>query len=266
MKRLSASACRAFRYAPALATGFLASSLSLWAQNAAIVGTIKDASGGTLPGATVAARHVETNLVQSAVANDQGDYRIPLSRVGRYEVRAEMPRFKTTVQPEVTVQIGQTVRVDLVLEVGEIAESVTVEARPPLVRTETSSLGEVMDNRKILELPLNGREFLQLATLTPGVSSRNASAGSPSKGGTLEVNGGRSGHNQFRLDGVDNTDNHYNELAAVPPIDSIQEFQLVRNLYSAEYGRAGGGVIDVKLRSGTNQFHGGIYEFHRNSA
>src|SRR5262249_3758451 len=210
------------------------------------------------------ARHIETNIVHSGTTNEQGDYRISLSRIGHYQVRAEQAGFKAALYPDVIVQLGQTLRLDMALEVGELAESVTVDSRTPLVRSETSSLGEVMDNSKILELPLNGREFLQLATLTPGVSSRNATA---AKGGAaLEVNGSRSGHNQFRLDGIDNTDNHYNELAAVPPIDSIQELQLVRNLYSAEYGRAGGGVIDVKLRSGTNRFHGGVYEFPLNSA
>jgi len=237
-----------------------------WSQTATLLGTIKDASGAVVVGVSVSARHIETNIVHTGTTNEQGDYRIPLSRIGVYQVRAEQAGFKAALFPEVLVQLGQTQRLDMALEVGELAESVTVDSRAPLVRSETSSLGEVMDNRKILELPLNGREFLQLATLTPGVSNRNASAGSPSKGGTLEVNGGRSGHNQFRVDGIDNTDNHYNELAAVPTIESIQEFQVVRNLYSAEYGRAGGGVIDVKLRSGTNQYHGSVYEFHRNSA
>ncbi|MCI0627265.1 MAG: TonB-dependent receptor [Acidobacteria bacterium] len=237
-----------------------------WSQTATLVGTIKDPSGAVVVGVSVSARHIETNIAHSGTTNEQGDYRIPLSRIGHYQVRAEQAGFKAALWPEVIVQLGQTLRLDMALEVGELAESVTVDSRAPLVRSETSSLGEVMDNRKILELPLNGREFLQLATLTPGVSNRNASAGSPSKGGALEVNGGRSGHNQFRLDGIDNTDNHYNELAAVPSIESIQEFQVVRNLYSAEYGRAGGGIIDVKLRSGTNQYHGSLYEFHRNSA
>ena len=243
----------------------LAAVTQIRAEDATLVGTVKDVTGAIIAESTVTVRHVETNTVQTALTNEQGDYRVPLSRVGLYQVSAKSAGFKTTVVSDLIVQIGQTVRLDMVLQLGEVAESVIVEARAPLVHSETSSLSEVMDNRRILELPLNGREFLQLAALTPGVSSRNPSAGSPSKGGALEVNGGRSGHNQFRLDGVDNTDNHYNELAAVPPIDSIQEFQMIRNLYSAEFGRAGGAVLDVRLRSGTNQIHGGAYEFLRNS-
>jgi outer membrane receptor protein involved in Fe transport len=236
------------------------------AQEATLVGTVADPSAAAVPGSTVVARHVETNRTFSAVTGPHGDYRIPLSRIGRYEVSAKQAGFKTTVISDLIVQIGQTVRLDLVVQLGEVAEVIQVEGTVPIISSETSSLAEVMDTRKIVELPLNGREFLELAALTPGVSSRNASAGSRSKGGALEVSGGRSGHNQFRIDGVDNTDNHYNEIAAVPPIDSIQEFQMVRNLYAAEYGRAGGGILDVRLRSGTNDIHGSVYEFHRNSA
>src|SRR5262249_39680161 len=200
---------------------------------ATFVGTVKDSTGGVLPGAAVTARHLESKEQRQAVTSDQGDYRITLLRVGHYEIRVEAPGFKSAIVPDVEVQLGQTARIDIDLTVGQVADSVTVTGEAPLVRSETVSLGEVMDNRKILELPLNNRDFLQLATLTPGVTR-----GRSRSTGVVEISGGRRGHNNFRMDGIDNTDQMYNGLTAVPPIDAIEEFQVVRNLYDVEYGRA----------------------------
>jgi hypothetical protein len=228
---------------------------------ATFVGTVKDSSGAVVPGASVTARHVATNEQRQTVTTDQGDYRITLLRVGRYELRVELPGFRAAVVSNLEVQLGQTARIDVELKVGQVADSITVTGAAPLVRSETVSLGEVMDNRKILELPLNNRDFLQLATLTPGVTRGRARTT-----GSVEISGGRRGHNNFRMDGIDNTDHQYNGLTATPPIDAIEEFQVVRNLYDVEFGRASGGVVDVKLRSGTNAYHGSLYEFHRNSA
>ncbi len=230
-----------------------------------IVGTVKDQSDAAIAGAKVLVRHLETNTTREVTTNEVGDYRVArLGQVGQYEVRAEMPGFKSAVAPQVLLEIGRTVRVDLTLQVGEITDSVTVETEVPLVRSETSSLATVLQNREILELPLNRRNFFALTALTPGVSTRGPAAGGHTfKGENLGVGGARTRDNDYRIDGIQTKTAFYNGLAVSPPLDSIQEFQLVRNSYAAEYGRAAGGIVELRTRSGTNQFHGSAYEFAR---
>lgn len=236
----------------------------LYAQTSQdIVGTVRDQTGALIPGVTVTARHLGTNESREAVTNDTGDYRIiRLGRVGRYEIRAEMPGFKMAVVPDVLLTTGQTLRVDLVLEVGEVTDSVTVEGRVPLVRSETSSLEVVVQNREILELPLYGRDFLALTGLTAGVSTK-APAGAGYQLHNLVVGGARARDNEYRIDGIRAMASHNADITVKPPLDSIQEFQLIRHQYSAEYGRAMGAIVEVRTKSGTNDFHGSVYEFAR---
>lgn len=238
-----------------------------WAQtSAAIVGTVTDRTGSVVAGARVTAVHRATNNTYTASTNDRGDYRVDLRQLGHYNVRVEMASFKATVFNNVLIEVGQTARLDATLAVGEVAESITVEDASPLVRTETASIGEVVDSRKILELPLKGREFIQLATLMPGVASRNPNGVGQTQGTTIEVNGQRGNSNNYRLNGLSNVSSTDNTQSSAPPLDAVQEFQIIRNMYSVEFGRAQGAVIDVRTKSGTNVLHGSAYEFLRNSA
>lgn len=241
--------------------------VATWAQTAAaIVGTVTDRTGAVVAGARVTAVHGATNNTYTASTNERGDYRIDLRQLGSFRVRVEMASFKSAVFNNVTIEVGQTARLDAFLALGEVAESVTVEDASPLVRTETASIGEVIDSRKILELPLKGREFIQLATLMPGVASRNPNGVGQTQGATIEVNGQRGNSNNYRLNGLSNVSSTDNTQSSAPPLDAVQEFQIIRNMYSVEFGRAQGAVIDVRTKSGTNALHGSAYEFLRNSA
>ena len=238
-----------------------------WAQtSSSIVGTIKDNSQAAIAGADVSAVHTATNSSYSAVSNDRGDYRIDVRHVGRYSIRVGLAGFKATVFNNILIEVGQTVRVDATLQIGEMSESVTVEDINPLVRTETAAISEVVDNRKILELPLKGREYIQLATLMPGVASRNPAGVGQTQGISVEVNGQRGNSNNYRLNGLSNVSSFDNTQASAPPLDAVQEFQIIRNMYQVEFGRAQGAIIDVRTKSGTNALSGSLYNFHRNAA
>jgi len=248
---------------------FGATATSAWAQtSSAIVGTVKDTLGGVMAGVTVTVVHEATQDKYQAVTNEAGDYRINLRQVGRFKVRAEMQGFKATAFSNILIEVGRTARVDASLEVGELSETLMVEAANPLVRSETSAIGEVIDNRKILELPLKGREYIQLATLMPGVASRNkrSAAHAVTQGFAIQGNGQRTAANNYRLNGVNNMGANLNTQAAAPPLDAVEEFQVVRNLYPVEFGRGAGVVVDVRGKSGGNELHGSLYEFNRNAS
>jgi hypothetical protein len=161
-----------------------------------------------------------------------------LTRVGLYEVKAELAGFKVAVANNILVETGQTVRVDLQLEVGEITQSVEVQSEAPLVRTETSSLEVVIQNREIIQLPLYGRDFLGLAGLTAGVTTKGW-GGQGYNQNNLVVGGARSRDNEFRIDGTRAMASHNNDITNRPPLDAIEEFQLLRHQYAAEYGGSG---------------------------
>ena len=245
------------------AVTWLCGSALLGQTSQTIVGTVQDTGGGLIPGVSITARHLLTNDQREAVTNDTGDYQIiRLNRLGLYEVRAEMPGFKVAVAPDILLTTGQTVRVDLVLEVGEISDSVTVQGAAPLVRSETSSLETVVQNREILDLPLYGRNFLELTGLTAGVSTK-APAGIGYQQTNLVAGGARARDNDYRIDGFRSMANYNADMTVKPPIDAIEEFQLIRHQYSAEYGRAMGAIVELRTKSGTNNFHGSVYEFAR---
>ena len=254
-------------YPWSLIRGFLtlaACAFALMAQTSqTLVGTVRDQSGAAVPGVTVTARHLGTNETRQAVTDDRGDYRIiQLNQVGQFEVRAELAGFRGALVT-VLLTTGQTARVDLTLEIGDVKQSITVEGTfAPLLQSETSSLRSVMENREILELPLNGRDFLQLTGLQAGVATKSLSGTGYNQLG-LSVNGMRSRDNDFRLDGLRTMASYNNDMTTRPPLDAIQEFQMIRNDYSAEYGRAMGGIIEVRTKSGSNNLHGSAYEFAR---
>ena len=236
----------------------------LWGQSSqSFVGTVKDDTGGVIPGVEVTARHLATDQTRTVVTNDTGDYLIAqLTNIGAYEIRAQMAGFKAAVAQNVLLETGSTVRVDLTLEVGAVAEVVTVSAGTQLVRSETSSLEIIVKAREITELPLFGRNFLDLTKTTAGVSTR-APAAMGYQETNLVVGAARARDNEYSIDGIRSMDDHNADMAVKPPLDSIAEFELVRNLYAAEHGRAMGAIVNVRTKSGSNDFHGSVYWFSR---
>src|SRR5215467_6053290 len=235
-----------------------------------IVGTITDPTGARVPGAEVTITNVATNEGLKLSTDASGDYAAKLLRVGTYSVAVKKPGFEKTVNPGVDIGVGQVARIDLQLRVGRASESVEVTGAAPLLQTETSSLGTIETEKRISELPLNGRNFIQLAYLGPGANS--GMSGSNVSGGVFEneranealsVNGLRVSNNNFLLNGVDNNEFGLGGVVVLPPPDAIQEFRTEENSMSAEFGR-GGAAVNVVVKSGTNQIHGGAFEFIRN--
>ncbi len=242
--------------------------LAAWAQSSnqgVILGTVTDESGSVIPGVRVTAVNVETGLERTTEGNAQGDFRFDFLPPGGYKVTAERAGFRKSELAGLTLRVGQNLRADIQLNVGALSQQVTVESDAAAVNTETANLGEVISSEKIQNLPLNGREYIALAALVPGAESGNPKRGAiDDKGYVIGFNGTRSSQNAFFFDGADNTDANQNQLISSPSVDAIKEFRVETNLYSAQYGRSGGAVISVVTNSGTNSFHGTVYDYHRN--
>ena len=233
-----------------------------------IVGLVRDPSGAVVPGAKVAVQDVDRGTQFVTTTNLLGEYVASPLKVGRYQVTVEKPGFMKAVSQTVTVDVQARVAVDVALKVGSVSESVTVTSRTPQLETETSELGHVVNSRVIRTLPLNGRNYAQLALLGAGVAPAEPGSRVESSYG-FSSNGARSLQNNFLLDGVDNNSNLgdvLNETAYViqPSVDAIQEFKVETNAYSSEFGRGNGAILNAVIKSGTNQFHGDVYEFIRN--
>jgi len=234
---------------------------------ATITGTVRDSSGAVVPSATIAVNNLSTGAMRSVQANAVGDYLVPNLAIGDYEVDAEASGFKRFVRRPITLNVDQTVRVDATLDAGDVSESVTVMGATPLIESEKSAIAQVIDNKTIVELPLNGRNFIQLGSLIPGATGGapgNSTITSREGGFALSVNGQRAEYNNYLLDGLDNNELDIGLAVIIPSIDAIQEFKVQTANYSAEFGRASGAVIQVATRAGTNQFHGTAYDFVRN--
>jgi hypothetical protein len=242
----------------------------VWAQKDAgsIVGTVKDQTGATVPNAKVTVTDVERGIHLETTSNDSGEYVAGPLRVGRYTITVEHPGFKKSITPAVDLDVQQRIALNVTLQVGQISESIEVTGAAPLLETETSELGQVVDNKRVANLPLNGRNFAQLALLTAGTAP--SEPGARDEGGFgFSANGARSLQNNFLLDGVDNNSNLpdlLNETNYViqPSVEALEEFKVQTNAYSAEFGRGNGAIINATIKSGTNQFHGSAYEFLRN--
>jgi hypothetical protein len=237
--------------------------LAAQTPTATLTGIIKDSSGGVIAGAKVAASNDDTNIVRATLTNEGGEYTIPLLQPGAYSVRAEAGSFRTTVQRGITLQVDQKARVDITLEIGQTTETVQVTADAPLTDTESASLGTVIDNGKVVDMPLNGRQFYSLALLVPGTyqpvqGSTNAFRGGFNVAGSSEI------ANNFTLNGITNNNAAVNAPSFWPSIDSIREFKLLTGVYAAEYGHNSGGQVVVTTKSGTNAIHGTAFEFLRN--
>jgi hypothetical protein len=242
----------------------LAASLFAVGPTGTIVGTITDPSGAVVPKARVTVRNQETNATREVVTDGEGDYNVPLLPPALYQVSAEKPGFRRSVYRAFNLDVDQTARVDFTLQVGEVNEDIAVTDSVPIIQTDTSTLGQVIDGRQVHELPLNERNFLSFALLVPGGQMPVEGSQNSTQGGSISVNGAREQSNNFLLDGVDNNDPYINQYVALPSIDAIQEFKVQSSDYSAEFGRGGGGQINVVIRSGSNQLHGSVLEFIRN--
>ncbi|MFN7938676.1 MAG: TonB-dependent receptor [Bryobacteraceae bacterium] len=227
-----------------------------------IYGVVKDTTGALVPGANISITHTDTGAVRQAASNERGDYIASQLAIGGYTVTAERQGFKKFVQTGITVQVDENRMVPIVLQVGDVAESVTVEAQAVQVDTRTGTLKEVVDSKRIVELPLNGRNALQLQLLVPGAGS--VAAPGQGQNSTVSINGSRQNGNNYVLDGGDNHDPYFNSPSVFPPPDALEEFSIQTNSYSAEYGRNAGALMNAVTRSGTNQFHGTVFEFLRN--
>ncbi len=237
-----------------------------------IAGSVRDSQGASVPTATISITAVATGVTTKAQTDSSGEFVSPPLRPGDYKVVAEAQGFKTSTRNLVTLKVQDRLRVDFDMAVGSISENIEVTSETPTIQSETSSLGQVITTTQITELPLNGRDYVQLATLSTGVvrtsSGTNGNSGGSSTGGqnSFVANGTRGTLNNFLLDGIDNNSNDNGGFVLRTNVDAIQEFKLQTNSYSAEFGRSGGAVVNAIIKSGSNQLHGGVFEFFRNSA
>ena len=238
---------------------------------ATVTGRIVDPDGLAMPGVTVNVTNTGTNEVASAVTNTDGVYSLPFLRPGTYSISAELEGFRRHTQEDVALQVGQTQTLNITLQVGLRTEIVTVTGEAPLLETANADRGMIIDNLRVTELPLNARNPFMLSYLSPGITYNGpAIYQRPFDNGAIadwSINGGQNRNNEFLLDGAPNNSiQGGNNIAYVPPVDAVQEFKIVTNSYDAQYGRTAGGVINVSLKSGTNNLHGSIYEFMRRKA
>src|SRR5262249_9946998 len=237
-----------------------ASAASAQFDTATVLGTVKDSNGAVIPGATVTLKNIDTGISVSAQTDAEGDFQSTNVRIGNYRVSSEKQGFSTAVAERVNVTVNARQRVDLAMQPGAVSESVVVTAGVALLETDSSVRGQVVQREQIVNLPLNGRSYANLALLTPGVreSSQNGIT-TAGREAAFNVNGLRNTVNNFLLDGVDNnaygTSNQSfsSQVVQVSP-DAIQEFKVQTNTYSAEFGRSAGAVINASYRTGTNQF------------
>jgi hypothetical protein len=236
------------------------------ANTAEIFGVVRDAQGGVLPGTTIVAEHVDTHTRIERMTDDQGRYSLPLLRVGPYVIQVDLQGFRRITRSNVVVQLGQTLTLDFTLEVGALTEDVKVTAEVPLLQAASAEISDIIDNREVVQLPLNGRNFLALAQLSDAVviPPGGTRGDALQQAGPLpNVGGQRSGHNIYFLDGVTVTDELFNNLVINPSVDSIQEFKIQKSQYPAEFGGKASALINVATRSGANTFHGTAFEFLR---
>ena len=240
-----------------------------------ILGVVKDETGGVLPGVEVLVTNVDTGATRTVVSDDEGRYRAPQLALGRYEVQAELAGFQTAIRSGITLTIGRQAVVDLTLSVGEVTERVTVTGEAPMVETTTSSISSLVDAQTISDLPLNGRDLIQLVTLQMGTSMIRGQGGTRTMtsgvgpGKRISVSGSRTSYNLYMVDGQDVQGVHRQAPAGVNSksmgVEAIREFNVLANNYSAEYASQGGAVVNAVTKSGTNEIHGSLFEFHRNS-
>jgi hypothetical protein len=238
-------------------------------SNSMLTGRVSDPSDRAVPGAEILVRNPVTLVERSVTTNDEGIYEIPALPVGTYRMHVKAPGFRLYTVEALTTEVARTLVQNVRLEVGDISQEVTVKASAPLIDGATTSVGHVMDGRTVQEIPLNGRYFLDLAVLAPGsvTASQNGFSTTPSRGlGALAINtaGNREETVNYLINGITITDLVYSAILFQPSISTVQEFKIDNSTFSAEYGQSSGAVVNLATRSGTNQFHGELFEFLRN--
>ncbi|MBV8818401.1 MAG: carboxypeptidase regulatory-like domain-containing protein, partial [Acidobacteriaceae bacterium] len=246
----------------------LFSAISAYAQLAtttSLVGTVSDSSGRVIPQAQVTAIETGSDTRYAAITNDQGFYSIEFIRVGTYNVTVSQPGFQTTTKTGIQVDINQTVRTDMVLNIGKVSESVTVEATATAIKTDDATVSEVLGTRAVAELPLNGRDPLQLAITTPTVTYgiKSSATGTP-PGEDFNGAGTREIQNSISLDGISIMNNLITTTPTRPMVEAVQEVEVQTGTYSAQYGSYMGVHINLISKPGTNDLHGALVEFFRN--
>ena len=252
-----------------LALLVVAANIHAQTTTGSITGLVTDAGGHVVPGSALTLTNLDTNQTRKQAANDTGAYTFPALPPGNYRLELAHPGFKRFVQEPVEVRVQQTVTINLMLEVGQVNQTIEVAGHPELLDAATSSLSQVVENREVTELPLNGRNTLALVALTPGVRTQagflqNTAVRSYAGWANFSSNGGLSGANAVLIDGAPVTMFALNAPSLIPPVDATQEFRVETNNYSAEFGRSSGAVVNIGIKSGSNRLHGSLYEFVRN--
>src|SRR5437867_4565481 len=242
-------------------------------STATILGTVKDTSGALVPGVSITVKHTESGLMRTVVSGERGAYTVPLLPVGAYEITTTMPGFKQLVRSGINVVVEQEAVVDLTLEVGAPAEQITVSEEAPLVNTTTSSTSGVITEQQVKELPLNGRSFDNLITLNVGVSNATSNTLDSGAWNMFSVAGKRPETNRYTINGVDWVGGNATGQFITPNgasrqllgVEAVREFNVLTDTYGAESGKRAGGQITIVTASGTNQVHGSVFEYLRNS-
>ncbi|HYP53339.1 MAG TPA: carboxypeptidase regulatory-like domain-containing protein, partial [Pyrinomonadaceae bacterium] len=234
-------------------------------HRASLRGTVTDPNGAVVVGAAVSVVNTETNEARAATSDGEGNYAVSSLPPGLYRVEVAASGFEKFAR-EIKLEVNQESRLDAGLGISQVAVELDgPESLAPILREDSAAVGVVISERQIAQLPLDGRNFLELALLAPGTApSAPGSAGSVRGDFAFSVNGAREDSNNFLLDGVYNVDPKLNTFSVRPPVDAVREFEVLTNSYDASFGRNAGGQINVVLKSGTNNFHGTLYEFHRN--
>ena len=234
-----------------------------------IAAVVRDSSGGVLPGAAVTGTHGASGTVIERVTDTEGRVFLPALRVGAWDVTVAFPGFAPETRTGIILEIGRSLGLEFTMEIQGLAEEVVVQFVTPLLQTTTAEISDVIENREVVQLPLNGRNFLALALLSDAVvvpPGGTRGAALQQAGPLPNVGGQRSGHNIYLLDGVKVTDELFNNLVINPSVDSIQEFKIQKSMYPVEFGGKASALINVATRAGSNVPHGSVFEFHRNEA
>ena len=231
-----------------------------------ISGRLVDAQGSAVPGVTVTAKNPQTGLTRTETSDAEGIYRLTALPVGVYDLTAELQGFSKVDNKGIVVNVGQTLDVNMTLKVASLSETVTVTGESPLIETSSSSVGGVVDIRRIESLPLNGRQFANLAATIPGVGLGFHSDPTKSTQYAPQINGGAGRNVNYQIDGGDNNDDTVGGLLQAYPLEAIQEFNFVTQRFKAEYGRSNGGVMNIVTKSGTNNLTGSFFESFRDKS
>src|SRR5580698_1702923 len=265
-------------FSAGIALAVIFSTLSAWAAiTGSISGVVTDPSGAVVPGVTVVATAVSTNVQSKAVTDAKGFYNLPTLQVDSYNISADQPGFRDYQQTGIKIDANSALRVDITMQLGTVTNTVNVKSDALQVETQSTQNGVVIPDTKITSVPLIGRSYIDLLKLQPGVSPYSHSTDSATSGvgatqvsgdldnGQQSVNGGRTGSNAFMVNGANAEEGVHNGAAMVPNLDSIAQFRIITNNFYAEYGNYSGGQVNVVTKSGTNQYHGTVFDFLRNT-